>query len=84
MKRNLRSFLLVFFIVGLAFLPFVVQDKSLIANASEEVSLDQLDESASLSEKLNAILMDQRLDGAIAGVSVRHQKYLNTNSLCPT
>ena len=62
-----------FLIVALAFLPLVGQENLLIANASEEVTSNQLDESASLSEKLEAILSNQRLDGAIAGVSVRNE-----------
>ncbi|MBO1914736.1 D-alanyl-D-alanine carboxypeptidase, partial [Microvirga sp. 3-52] len=43
------------------------------ANASEEVTTNQLNESASLSEKLQEILSDKRLNGAIAGVSVRNE-----------
>ena len=72
-RKKLKSLLLSFLIVTLAFLPLVGQENLLIANASEEVTSNQLEESASLSEKLQAILSNQRLDGAIAGVSVRNE-----------
>ena len=72
-RKKLKSLLLSFLIVVLAFLPLVGQENFLIANASEEVTTNQLAESASLSEKLQAILSDKRLDGTIAGVSVRNE-----------
>ncbi|MBO1915266.1 hypothetical protein J4G37_61865, partial [Microvirga sp. 3-52] len=66
--KKLKSLLLGFLIVVLAFSPIVGQNNFSTANASEEVTTNQLNESASLSEKLQEILSDKRLNGAIAGV----------------
>ena len=64
--KKLKRLLLTFLIVALAFSPIVGQENLSIAKASEEVTTNELDESASLSEKLQAILSDKRLGGAIA------------------
>ena len=71
--KKLKRLLLAFLIVALAFSPIVGQENLFVAKASEEVTTNELNESASLSEKIQAILSDKRLDGAIAGVSVRNE-----------
>jgi D-alanyl-D-alanine carboxypeptidase/D-alanyl-D-alanine-endopeptidase (penicillin-binding protein 4) len=63
--------LLFLLVLVIAFLPIVNQEEALFVTASDEITEAELDESATLHEKLNAILSDVRLDGTVTGVSVR-------------
>ena len=71
MKNNVKAVFLFFLILTIAFLPIVDQEKALFVTASDELTEADLEASATLHEKLNVILGDERLDGTVTGVSVR-------------
>lgn len=71
MKNNVKAILLFLLIFTVATLPFIDQEKPLFVSASDELAEADLDDSATLHEKLKVILSDERLDGTVTGVSVR-------------
>ncbi|WP_067725949.1 D-alanyl-D-alanine carboxypeptidase/D-alanyl-D-alanine endopeptidase [Oceanobacillus damuensis] len=71
-KSYLKQRLLLILIGALAVIPFMGQEEALFVNASEEITQAEFDESASLEEKLAVILDNERLEGTVTGVSVKH------------
>ncbi len=71
MKNFRKTFLLVFIITVLAFLPLTEQIQQVSLNASDELTAESVNQKADLSAQINEILSIEQLDGSIAGVSVR-------------
>ncbi|PLS17722.1 D-alanyl-D-alanine carboxypeptidase/D-alanyl-D-alanine-endopeptidase [Bacillus sp. M6-12] len=69
-NKNPKKALLVLLMAMVVLMPFSVRDKDLLAAASGESS--QSDTNLSLQDKLNSLLKDGRLEGALTGVSVRN------------
>ncbi|MBY7145113.1 D-alanyl-D-alanine carboxypeptidase/D-alanyl-D-alanine-endopeptidase [Virgibacillus sp. NKC19-3] len=69
-KNPIKKLLFCFLIAILAVIPFMKQEEGLFVTASEE-SIEEIKEMGALEEKMDAILDDERLDGAVGGVSVR-------------
>ncbi|UJL46361.1 D-alanyl-D-alanine carboxypeptidase/D-alanyl-D-alanine-endopeptidase [Virgibacillus sp. NKC19-16] len=69
-KNHIKKWLLFFLIAMLAVIPFMNQEEGLFLAASEE-SADEINATGTLEEKMRAILNDERLDGAVTGVSIR-------------
>lgn len=69
-KNHMKKWLLFFLIAILVVTPFMNQGEGLFLAASEE-SADEIKETGTLEEKMRAILDDERLDGAVTGVSIR-------------
>ncbi|MFC3041083.1 D-alanyl-D-alanine carboxypeptidase/D-alanyl-D-alanine-endopeptidase [Virgibacillus xinjiangensis] len=65
-----RAVIFSFVAILILSLPWVVQEKQLFVNASEE-NTEALEGNGTLEEKLAAILDDEQLDGSVTGVSVR-------------
>lgn len=70
-KGNAKKLYLVFLIAIVAFLPFSPQEKALFVAASGETTEAENFQSTPLGTKLEAILQDERIDGAVTGVSIR-------------
>ncbi len=70
-KINLKLSLLFVLFAGMAVFPFWAQEETIHVNASEEISTDEIDENATLEEKLALILDNEHLDGGVTGVSVK-------------
>lgn len=70
--NNVKRAFLFLLIAIISFLPYADQEEALFVTASEELTEVDFDESATLYEKLTAILSDERLDGTVTGVSVRN------------
>lgn len=69
-KNHMKKWLFVFLVAMLAVVPFMNQEQSLFVAASEE-SAEEINETGTLDEKMEAILDDERLDGSVTGVSIR-------------
>lgn len=70
-KNNVKLILLFLLIAIVALLPFVDQEEALFVTASKDVTEVDLNESATLYEKIHAILDNERLEGTVTGLSVR-------------
>lgn len=71
-KAFLRRSLLFFLIAIVAMIPFVNQEEPLFIQASDERTETAYAGDMSLAEKMEVILANERLDGAVTGVTVRH------------
>ncbi|ASK61557.1 D-alanyl-D-alanine carboxypeptidase/D-alanyl-D-alanine-endopeptidase [Virgibacillus phasianinus] len=78
LKGKLNTVLLVFLMVILAIMPLTMEENTSFVKASDdsktptESAKVASDETAQLTKKIDEILNDERLDGAIAGVSIRN------------
>ncbi|MFD2044676.1 D-alanyl-D-alanine carboxypeptidase/D-alanyl-D-alanine-endopeptidase [Ornithinibacillus salinisoli] len=68
-KVNLKKVFILFFIVAVACMPFSNGEKALFVVASDE--LTDVPSNGSLDYKIDQLLEDERLDGAITAVSIR-------------
>ncbi|MBP1971320.1 D-alanyl-D-alanine carboxypeptidase/D-alanyl-D-alanine-endopeptidase (penicillin-binding protein 4) [Virgibacillus natechei] len=73
MRRNMKKWLLFFLIAVVALLLFIDQEDDLfiVATDEQEEVEEVFREDATLHEKIDTILDDEKLDGAVTGVSIR-------------
>lgn len=63
---------LILLITVAAFIPSFLSEEPLLLEAADEESTMALAENDTLTEKINAVLEKEELDGAVAGVTVKH------------
>lgn len=71
-KTIVKRSLLFLLIAIVAIIPLVNQDEPLFIQASDERTEMAFSEDMSIAEKMEVILANERLDGGITGVTVRH------------
>ncbi len=70
-KINVKKAVLFLLITAVVFLPVQIGEQTLFVVASNEKVQEVSMETATLDEKIDVILRDQRLNGSITGVSIR-------------